>query len=204
MGNHAMPQMCLSTEAHNNRILDITRHYFGCLKVSARDQFFDTLPEKYQRRIRREVRRIDQLRARLECQPNTKAGAILNDFQESMDNWRGLHPWMPVEPIRTPRSTYNPDDSIDDEIKAPMIYFKDSRPYDIPGVENTFPNQKIPINKLLADDAIANPLMQPCDDNMIRYFHLPANNMIWVEVGFHSLPPPTHHGNSYQKIYRKP
>jgi hypothetical protein len=150
--------------------------------VSARDRFFDALPEKYQQRIRREERRIEQLRAKLECQPDTKAGAMLREFQESMDDWRRLHPWMPVEPKQTPRTPLNLDESIDSEIKAPMIFFKDSRPYDIPGVENAFPNQKIPLNKLLADDKYSNPLMQPCDDNMVRYFHLPANNMTWVEV----------------------
>jgi hypothetical protein len=176
------PQVCLSTEAHDNHVVDITRHFFGCLRVSVRDKFFNTLPEKYQQRIRREENRIEQLRAKIESQPGTKAGAILREFQECIDDWRGLHPWMRVEPKQTPRTPFSLDESIDSEIKAPMIFFKDSRPYDIPGVENTFPNQKIHLSKLLADDKYANPLMQPCDDNMIRYFHLPANNMTWVEV----------------------
>jgi hypothetical protein len=35
---------------------------------------------------------------------------------------------------------------------------------------------------LLCDEGEINPLMQPCGDDIIRYFHLPANNMIWVEV----------------------
>jgi hypothetical protein len=49
------------------------------------------------------------------------------------------------------------------------------------------------VAELLADDPARNPLMQPRsadngggdgdddDDNTVRYFHLPANNMIWVE-----------------------
>jgi len=74
------------------------------------------------------------------------------------------------------------DDSVDWDVKAAMIYFKDSRPYDVPDVDNCFPNQKISIKDLLADNEESNPLMQPCEDDMIRYFHLPANNMIWVEV----------------------
>jgi hypothetical protein len=74
------------------------------------------------------------------------------------------------------------DGSIDSEIKASIIFFRDSRPYDIPGIENEFPNQKISVKTLLAEDKRINPLMQPCEDNMIRYFHFPANNMIWVEV----------------------
>jgi hypothetical protein len=182
MPNHAYPQMCLSTEEHENRVLDVSRHYFGCLRVSARQHFYNRLPEKSQRRICRKARRIARLRTELECQPKTNAGALLKDFKESISDWRGVNGWVSVEKNGTPILPNDPDSSADSEIKASMIFFKNSRPYDIPGVDNKFPNQKISIKKLLADEPYANPLMQPCDDNMIRYFHLPANNMIWVEV----------------------
>jgi len=187
MPNHALPQMCLSTEEHENRVLDVPLHYFGCLRVSARQHFYNRLPEKSQRRIRREARRIRRLRKELECQPETTAGALLKRFKENLSDWRGVNGWASIEEDSTPRLPDYLENSVDSEIKASMIFFKNSRPYDIPGLDNTFPNQKIPVKNLLADDLDANPLMQPCDDNMIRYFHLPANNMIWVEVSLYRL-----------------
>jgi hypothetical protein len=115
----------------------------------------------------------------LECQPETKAGDLLKVFNESMKEWRKVAE-RPIQPRRPPSPSRHTD--IDDEIKAPVIFFKNSRPHNIPGVENIFPNQKVPISTLLAEDEDSNPLMQPCEDEMIRYFHFPANNMIWVEV----------------------
>jgi hypothetical protein len=182
MPHHARPQMCLSTKEHENRVLDISKHYFGCLGDIERQHFYNRLPEKSQKRIRQKAHRIAQLRRKLECQPETNAGALLKTFKEAISYWRGVNGWPSVEDRTAPRFPNDLDNSADSEIKASMIFFKDSRPYNIPGVENTFPNQKIPIKRLLADEPDANPLMKPCDDNMIRYFHLPANNMIWVEV----------------------
>jgi hypothetical protein len=182
MPHHARRHMCLSTKEHENQVLDVSKHYFGCLRDSERHHFYNRLPERSQRRIRREARRIAQLRTKLECQSESKAGVLLKGFKEAISDWRGVHRWTSVEGKSTFRLPNDLDNSADSEIKASMIFFKDSRPYDIPGVENTFPNQKIPIKKLLADEPDANPLMRPCDDSMIRYFHLPANNMIWVEV----------------------
>lgn len=37
-----------------------------------------------------------------------------------------------------------------------------------------------------------NPLMEPCEKDSIRYFHFPANNMLWVEV---SISPVSGDGN---------
>jgi hypothetical protein len=183
MPHHARLHMCLSIEDHESRVLDVSKHYFGCLRDTERQHFYNRLPEESQRRIRRKAHRIAQLRAKLECQPETKAGTLLKVFKETISDWRGVHGWASVEDKSALRLPIDLDNRADSEIKASMIFFKDSRPYNIPGVENAFPNQKIPIKKLLADEPDANPLMKPCDDNMVRYFHLPANNMIWVEVG---------------------
>jgi hypothetical protein len=104
-----------------------------------------------------------------------------------MKDWRGVNGWMSWEANGTVPLPNDHGVDAEDEINAPMIFFKNSRPYDIPGIENSFPNQKIPIKMLLAEEPDANPLMQPCEDNVVRYFHLPANNMIWVEVSLSSL-----------------
>lgn len=48
-------------------------------------------------------------------------------------------------------------------------------------VEGKFPNQKVPLQILLSDTE-DNPLKEPNDPGKFRYFHLPTNNMAWVEV----------------------
>jgi len=63
-----------------------------------------------------------------------------------------------------------------------MIYFKNSRPYTVPGFENEFPNQKVSVKELLADDKGKNPLMRGVGEDEVRYFYFPANNMVWIEV----------------------
>lgn len=69
------------------------------------------------------------------------------------------------------------NDSVESDVNASVIYFKDSRPYDVPGINNGFPSQKLSIAELLSEDRDCNPLMQPCEEGMIQYFHLPAKNM---------------------------
>ncbi|KAL2263960.1 hypothetical protein VTK26DRAFT_3954 [Humicola hyalothermophila] len=49
------------------------------------------------------------------------------------------------------------------------------------GLPKSFPHQKVVMADLLSEDETRNPIMQPTDDDVIRYFHLPANNMVWVE-----------------------
>jgi hypothetical protein len=105
----------------------------------------------------------------------------LKKFESSLSDWRKLNLRRDPEPERSQRLEDPPDRSVDYDIKASMIYFKNSRPFDVPGVDHNFPNQKISVKDLLCDEE-DNPLMQSCDDDMIRYFHFPANNMIWVEV----------------------
>lgn len=309
MADPSISHTCLSEAKHQACVLDVTVHYFGCLRESERREFFDGLPRKLQRRIERELCRIARLRSDFEAHPNTEGGSLLKSLEESLRTWRSpqggnsqqpnngpykrisrdirsiLQPynqrtcpgedcyWHPDDgseetAFRCSHSTpqlygrrANPDDdnswplrngseprtfpsrhstlqsyngmgdhgpwgrlsaghrseegvfrnsfsagqpynqttvsgreklstpgsgsggSVDSEIKASIIFFKDSRPYDIPDIENEFPNQKMSVRDLLAEDRESNPLMQPCEDNMIRYFHFPANNMIWVEVG---------------------
>ena len=182
MPNHRHIQRCLSTEEHGHRVLNIELHYFGCLKVSERLHFYNRLPQESRERLDGEENRIKQLRDMLECQPETKAGGLLKVFIKNMEQWRKVVEMMPVQPRRLLNQPRRKDIDVDSKIKAPMIFFKNSRPYNIPGFENAFPKQKIAISTLLAEDEDSNPLMRSCEDGMIRYFHLPANNMIWIEV----------------------
>jgi len=181
LATHALPQTCLSTEKHDDRVLDVTLHYFGCLKASEHEAYFTSLPQKSKRRIVEEKLRIRRLRTHFEARPKTENGVALKKFENSLSDWRKLNLRRDPEPERSQRLEDPPDRSVDYDIKASMIYFKNSTPFDVPGVDNTFPNQKISVKDLLCDEE-NNPLMQSCDDDMIRYFHFPANNMIWVEV----------------------
>jgi hypothetical protein len=78
----------------------------------------------------------------------------------------------------------------DPDLKASMIFFKDlgkgdgMRAYSHPRFAGEFPNQKIQLKTLIFEtNPLLNPLAEKCEPAMIRYFHLPANNMTWVEVG---------------------
>ncbi|RYP13191.1 hypothetical protein DL765_007018 [Monosporascus sp. GIB2] len=61
------------------------------------------------------------------------------------------------------------------------MFFRDGRPITMPGVDGTFPSQKVSVQTLLTKDKDTNPLMWELGDDTIRYVHLPANNMAWVE-----------------------
>jgi len=81
------------------------------------------------------------------------------------------------------------------DTKANAIYFKKNQQDEHPGPysepllgDGKFPDQKVPLSLLLSKDKKKNPLMWKCEDGMIRYFHIPANNMTWIEVGAIHVP----------------
>ncbi len=190
MANQLLPHECLSKEPHDDRVLDVTLHYFGCLEASRREKYFASLPPKSQKRLRDEQLRVRKIRSHFDAHPKTEGWKSLNEFRTNMGIWRRLNRRRePVEErFLSPQGNRVEDEEVENDIKASMIYFNDSRPYDVPGFDNTFPNQKILVKDLLADDEILNPLMQACGDKMIRYFHLPANNMVWIEVSLIHIP----------------
>ncbi|KAK3389773.1 hypothetical protein B0H63DRAFT_464311 [Podospora didyma] len=202
----APPSTCLSGEPHGHRVSDPTVHYFGCLRVSKRDRFFNTLPLESKQRILRRIDRIDDLRHRLEtAQCDTTAAARLRDFKHAMSNWFAAvdRPHASFTPgtafessSRRPSGMtayFGSEDLVNDYIKAPVVYFKDGRPFDVPGLSNSFPSQKVIMSDLLSEDETRNPLMQSVEEGTVRYFHLPANNMAWVEEAmaryYHERPP---------------
>ena len=177
----------LVTLEHNDRISDPSLHYFGCLKVSERDAFFARLPRKSQKKIYEKRRRITRLRAFVESNPTSEAGSILREFNQSAKEWHrrdrrlnaGGETYFAAEDGEPP--------TVEASTEARMIFFKNGRPHSIPAFNDEFPNQKISVERLLLDDPDLNPLMQPCESGIIRYFHLPANNMVWVEVSPQAL-----------------
>jgi hypothetical protein len=185
MGNRSFRPTCLAengkdlvTYEHDNRIQDITLHYLGCLRVSDRAAFFTQLPKKCQRRLVNEVHRIERLRSLLESSTNSETRTTLIGLREGAKDW--------FRHDRKVDSSLNHDEvrtlGMDEEIKVGIISLENGRPYNIPGLDSEFPNQIISIKDLLSENPDANPLMTPCEENTIRHIHLPANNMIWVEV----------------------
>jgi len=185
MANNSRPHTCLTDASHvphDDRIQDVTLHYFGCLAQSQQAEFYSRLSRKSKRRISAEVQRVRRTRSFFEARPESKAGVNLKKFKESLSDWRQLtYRRPPDQGVHLPLENEY-EGSVDGDMKAAMIFFKNSRPYTAPGFHNNFPNQKISIQDLLADNEQINPLMQPCGEDVIRYFHFPANNMTWVEV----------------------
>ena len=172
----------LVTYEHDDRVLDPCLHYFGCLKASQRDEYFTRLPQPSQRKIVEERRRITTLRAFVEAHPNSHAGAIFKDFKHGAKVWYHHDRNLEVEEEKHSPRNVGPHTFLDEEINARVIFFNNGRPHTIPKLDDRFPCQKVSIKQLLADDPVENPLMQPCESGTLRYFHLPANNMVWVEV----------------------
>jgi hypothetical protein len=177
-----VPRGCDSGYDHKHN--DVV-HYFGCLKEAELRPFFQKLPSKDQERIRAEERRTTRLRALFEAEgQRTEKGKLLIRFKQSLAHWRSKKPPQQLPPFKSSSAPLSNDPEDDPDLKATMVYYKDALPYDHPQFPDKFPNQKIALNTLLYDKTEANnPLVRDCEPGMIRYFHLPANNMHWVEVG---------------------
>lgn len=188
---------CDSRFHHESSIEGNVLHYFGCLKFAERQPYFESLGEKDKLKLRilEEEARIRKLREAFEADGSrTPNGKLLERFRITRNHWR--RPTAVQSRSEAPPQAPNPaaqasqqcpeNKHIDlDDLNANLIYFKDAHPYDHPSFpDENFPNQKIPLRQLLEEDKKSNPLMWECEDNMIRYFHLPANNMDWVEVRF--------------------
>ena len=177
MGDHDYPATCLSSFEHGNDVRDVVLHYFGCLRESEREAYFNTLLPHKQHRIEQERARIRDQRALFEAEDRTKD--LVRKFKNSLGHFfprrRG-----------TPESSTNSVKLSKDnawEMNAYALFFRNSERYSDPNCTDRFPNQKVPVKDLLYnEDKNTNPLMRDCEENEIRYFHLPGNNMEWVEV----------------------
>lgn len=189
MGDHDNPSTCLSSNPHSHHVRDIFLHYSGCLRENERDEFFKSLKPYKQKRIEREEQRIQSLRLLFEKEEKETKG-LAKKFMTSLNDWRieywDKYPTRRITPPTTKRETepaFNkPDKKNGFDLFANMILFRDSLPWSDTGSLDKFPNQKISIQSLLYEKDISkNPLMRQCEKNEIRYFHLPGNNMEWVE-----------------------
>jgi hypothetical protein len=72
-------------------------------------------------------------------------------------------------------------------LQAGAVYFKDGKPHSHSKLQGSFPDQTIPLADLLARDGDRSVLTEQCEEGMLRWFHIPANNASWVEVHYRSL-----------------
>ncbi|KAK4185723.1 magnesium transport protein cora [Podospora australis] len=66
-------------------------------------------------------------------------------------------------------------------LQAGAVYFKNGEPHSHPSAEGSFPNQTTPLVDLLSKDGGKSLLSEKCEEGTLRWFHIPSNNMIWVE-----------------------
>ncbi|KAG9240812.1 hypothetical protein BJ878DRAFT_524053 [Calycina marina] len=184
-------EKCRSGLHHDTSVEGGLLHYLGCLEFQEREDFFNSLPEgeeKLKNQISDEQSRILRLRDAFEADGDTTGyGRLLGSFKTALAarfKAQGKKQYISPPPRTAeqsnPLSTSSKIGDLDD-LNANIIYFKDHEPYSHPDFPGVFPNQKVPLSLLLRKDENANPLMWKCEENMIRYFHIPANNMAWVE-----------------------
>ncbi|OTB12173.1 hypothetical protein K445DRAFT_369569 [Daldinia sp. EC12] len=148
----------------------------------------------------REVDRIDLLRQ--ELLKDEKGRHLVNNVAKSHSDWRkwreslgsreSLKPlkfnWLSDETnCRKTKETTKTEYILEDDIIVPIIQFDDGKSDSIKSdeVRNKFPNQKTTVQDLLSGkDNLLHKRMysrEPSSGRLVRYFHIPSNNMDWIE-----------------------
>jgi hypothetical protein len=183
MGDHEVIT-CLSVTPHDNNILDVCLHYFGCLRIDKRSDYFDRLSPEDKRLILDRERRIQKVKDDVKQDPTTIP--VVSALAESLHEFRGLNLSTRLRPIR-PTSNIPASELAHqscDGMSARIVLFKDGEPYEDPRFPQQWPDQKLPLRDLLYDKSPSNPLAEARTNknDMIQWFHLPANDMGWIEV----------------------
>ncbi|KAI1170181.1 hypothetical protein F4777DRAFT_134547 [Nemania sp. FL0916] len=137
-------------------------------------------------RIQNEMRRIALLRHTLSMDNRDKH--LVQEMGESGEIWRGENKLNRGANSNTgpdfPRSTeeYVPEK----DALVLVIQFQNSKGFTDPDqrLSGEFPNQTTTIDKLLDESNPEENLLykdRESDSNHIKYFHIPSNNMTWVE-----------------------
>ncbi|KAE9376262.1 hypothetical protein N431DRAFT_479578 [Stipitochalara longipes BDJ] len=177
---------CVWNEPHDNNIQDVCLHYFGCVQYERRDNYFQTLGPRDQQLIRSRAERTQKVKEYIK-QDRTMI-PVLDDLAESLREFRA-----PTVIVGSTPETLNSKDGESthrscDGMFAGIVLFRNAEPHPDPRLPNRqWPNQEIPLETLLYDRSdVSNPLagakaLSGNDDNWLQWFHLPANNMEWVE-----------------------
>ncbi|CZT00269.1 uncharacterized protein RCO7_08344 [Rhynchosporium graminicola] len=201
MGDHDTSPTCLSSYEHGDFVRDTFLHYFGCLRSAEREEYLITLQPHEKERIEAEKTRIHEQRAYFEVDGGTRK--LVERFVRSINKriprlkHRETPDVIPAKPTRENAFGLN----------AYMVFFKNSEPFTDPDYSGHFPDQRIAVKDILQDDKENNPLMKGCGENEIRYFHLPGNNMDWIEEAmarYYNEPRPGYDGSRRPQTPRKP
>ena len=181
---------------HESSIEDDLLHYFGCLRFDERPKVFKRPKgketDKLRQRIVEEKTRTSRLRATFWVEGSkTPNGRLVTRYKitrsllfPSVGRSQSEASPQASLPSAQPSQKHPGDYNINlDDLNANVIYLNDAWPYDHSDfLDEKLLNPKIPLAPLLKNDKSNKPLMWKCEDNMIRYFHLPANNTDWVKV----------------------
>jgi hypothetical protein len=205
----ASTQHELIKEAEKNDEWDrgsITKSYHR-LRVEELTDFVDGLKENQREKLKIDARRVKRCRAKL-----AESGAnrlLLSEVQESFKQWRLEAARRPEAQFKFSADERDGhfkeldflgeddiflDDDTDPEhdFKAGFLFFQKhgigwkKATYQGNGFDNheKFPNQKLTVHKALYDTQ-HNPIYETKDEDdnrYLKYIHLPANHMGWVEV----------------------
>ncbi|KAH6854711.1 hypothetical protein B0I37DRAFT_38119 [Chaetomium sp. MPI-CAGE-AT-0009] len=91
-------------------------------------------------------------------------------------------------------------------LQAGAVYFKDGKPHSHSKLQGSFPDQTVPLADLLARDGDRSVLTEQCEEGMLRWFHIPANNASWVEeaIARHYNEVRPDRGDLFEKAKKNP
>ncbi|KAI1807476.1 hypothetical protein F4811DRAFT_574429 [Daldinia bambusicola] len=151
-----------------------------------------------------ELKRIDFLRKLLS--QDSKDKHLVEKQEESLQAWRVFgrynKPGGSQNQATTSRpagNTKNEDYDLEKDITVPIIQFDNGKADDVDSrdVRYKFPNQKTTLKKLLHGEDNLLHHSKCSSDRIVTYFHVPSNNMNWVEqaIGrYFDEEPPDYHG----------
>jgi len=201
MANPSVTRRCISAEEHT--ITDRIAHYFGCVRVKERKNYYDELKEESKAQVRSELERIDRLRKALERSDDK---ILVQDFTNSLGEWKTELQTGPMaeaygevkkwnegkrsqdeDQLYFDPTTGNNGDGkrISDEnynpnldVNAYVIQFKRSEPVQNHSrFQGTPLSRKIPVAELLDEQQQFFEAEGKGNEDGIQYIHLPANNM---------------------------
>ncbi|KAI0197001.1 hypothetical protein F4808DRAFT_299052 [Astrocystis sublimbata] len=182
----------------NTRIWEDELEHQRNLQGQNADETVENMKKGWKSNIESEMRRIATLRHALSSDEQDKH--LVKDVEESgqswrmseeyksnidrVKEWRGNATQSISEPeFTSPARAYSPEE----DTSVPVIQFKAGRGFSETcddRLSGKFPNQKTTVKKLLeVSDQKANLLHnnRDFDNNHIKYFHIPTNNMKWAE-----------------------
>ncbi|KAI1121764.1 hypothetical protein F5Y10DRAFT_271759 [Nemania abortiva] len=158
----------------------------------------DRLKESWKSNFEAEMKRIAVLRLAVSKDGHDKP--LVDEVDESREAWRdSLEYQNNIERVKRWRVNAGKKNSVigpplpgsrelddydpDKDVSVPVIQFENGKGFtdlEDKSLSGKFPNQKTTIDKLLGSEQEHSPLLRT-NNERIRYFHIPSNNMIWAE-----------------------